>query len=186
MVDLVEKTRAHFLKTLRKTDPRVLLYAYLPNHVAECGRWAKRILKDHPEADHEIVFLSVWLHDIGQAFKPKEEDHALKSERETRRFLAKHGLAQERIEKVAHCVRAHRNKDVIPELLEAKILAAADSTSHMTDFCYIDMVQHGEKENALAKKEEIMPLYKAWKELIRIFPFFDENFLGRKSGERTR
>jgi len=128
--------------------------------------------------------LSVWLHDIGQLFKPKEADHAIKSEKEARRFLSEVGLAPEKIERVAHCVRAHRNKDVSPETLEAKILAAADSASHMTDICYIDMVQSGEKESVLAKldrdyrdvaffpelKKEVTPLYRAWKELLGVFP----------------
>lgn len=180
--ELVEKTKAHFLKTFKnKKDP---LYAYLPKHVAEAEKWADKILQKYPEADEGIIFLSVWLHDIGQATGDGDKDHAVKSETETRRFLSKLGLAPEKIEKVAHCVRAHRCKDVQPETLEARILAAADSASHMTDICYIDMASEKSKEAALEKlerdyrdanlllglREEITPLYKAWKKLLNAFP----------------
>lgn len=182
MNDLVAKAKSHFLKSFSKKKNPV--YAYLPKHVFESEKWAKRILKDHPEADKEVVLLAIWLHDIGQAVDGEGKDHAVESEKETRRFLTKLGLGKERVEKVAHCVRAHRNKDVAPKTLEAKILAAADSVSHMTDICYIDMIHTGLKEEVLPKierdyrdagffpklKKEITPLYLAWKKLIETFP----------------
>jgi len=182
----VNLAKQHFLSTFGKADPNIILYSYLPKHVAECEKWARRVLKNHSEANQEIVLLAAWLHDIGQAFSPKDEDHAVKSEREARRFLSEIKYPSNLLDKVAHCVRSHRNKDVQPETIEAKIMAAADSASHMTDICYIDMAQNAGKDVVLSKierdyrdvgffsdlKEEITPLYHAWKQLINIFPFW--------------
>lgn len=179
---LVAKAKSHFLKSFsKKKNPP---YAYLPGHIEEAEKWAKRILKDHPEADKEVVLVAVWLHDIGQVVDGKNKDHAVESEKETRQFLTKLGLEKEKVEKIAFCVRTHRNKDVAPKTLEAKILAAADSVSHMTDICYIDMIHSDLKGEVLPKierdyrdagffpklKKEITPLYLAWKKLIETFP----------------
>lgn len=183
MTKIIEKAKQHFLKTFaEKENP---IYPYLPRHVVEAEKWAKRLLKNYPEVDKEIVLLSIWLHDIGQAtIENRKDDHAVKSEAEARRFLSEIGLAAEKIEKVVHCIRAHRCRDVQPKTLEAKILAAVDSVSHMTDFCYIDMASEASKEAALAKLErdyrdvglfpelqkEITPLYEAWKRLLSVYP----------------
>ncbi len=180
--EMIEKAKLHFLESFkRKKNP---IYYYLPKHVAEAEKWAKKILQKYPEADKEIVLLSVWLHDIGQATGDNDNDHAVESEIETKRFLAEIGMKPEKVEKVAHCVRAHRCKDVQPETLEAKLLAAIDSVSHMTDFCYIDMTSEKSKELTLEKLErdyrdiglfpelqkQITPLYEAWKKLLSVYP----------------
>ena len=156
---------------------------YLPRHVAEAEKWAKKILQKYPKADKEIILLSVWLHDIGQTIGDNN-DHAVESEIESRRFLVNEGVSSEKIERIAHCVRAHRCRDVQPETLEARLLAAIDSISHMTDFCYIDMASTNTKEVALEKLErdyrdiglfpklqkEIILLYQAWKKLLSVYP----------------
>ncbi len=183
---IIEKTKLHFLESFKKKKNPA--YSYLPKHVAEAEKWAKKILQKYPKADREIVLLSVWLHDIGQNAK-KYDDHAVESEIETKRFLKKMRIPAKKIEKIAHCVRAHRCKDVQPGTLEAKILAAADSVSHMTDFCYIDMAQTMSKEFAIAKLErdyrdagpfpelqkEITPLYGAWKKLLTLYPRLNQS-----------
>ncbi|MDD5145119.1 MAG: hypothetical protein PHW72_03275, partial [Candidatus Pacebacteria bacterium] len=108
----------------------------------------------------------------------------IESEKETRKFLKTLRLDTEKIEKIAHCVRAHRCKDVQPKTIEAKILATADSASHFTDGCYMEMAMGGIKGQALEKidrdyrdvgifpklKKEITPLYNAWKNLLKIYP----------------
>jgi len=179
---IIDKAKSHFLRTFKKD--RSPIYPYLTRHVVEVEKWAKKILRNHQEGDEEVVLLSVWLHDIGMAIGNKNEDHAVKSEIETRRFLSKMELSPEKIEKVAHGVRAHRCKDVQPKSLEAKILAAADSVSHMTEINYIVHLSDGLRDYALAKLErdyrdaglfpelqkEITPLYKAWKKLLSVYP----------------
>ena len=180
--EIVEKAKIHFLETFEKKKSPI--YSYLPRHVAEAEKWAKKILQKYPKADEKVVLLSVWLHDIGQAIGDDNDDHAVNSENEARRFLRVIGMAPEKIEKVAHCVRTHRCKDIQPESLEAKILAAVDSVSHMTDFCYIDMISKYSKDFVLAKlkrdyrdigllpelQKEITSLYEAWKKLLSVYP----------------
>ena len=179
--ETIEKAKTHFLEAVEEGDPD---YPYFPRHVLGVEKWVKKILKDYPKADREIVLLSVWLHDIGRVIGDKNIDHALKSEAEARRFLSKMKVSPERIEKVTHCVRAHRCRDVQPESLEAKILAVADSASHMTEFAYIVMLEFVSKEEVIEKldrdyrdaglfpevQKEITPIYKAWKELLKAYP----------------
>ncbi len=182
--DLINKAKNHFKKSFQQADPDILLYEDLPTHVKECEKWAKRVLELYPEADKEVVLTSVWLHDIGQAFPPKEKDHAIKSETETLKFLKKQNINKDKANKIAHIARSHRNKDVPPQTTEAKILVAADSASHMTDYVYIKIIKSQGKKYALSKlerdfrdvsllpklKEDILPLYTVWKELIEIYP----------------
>ncbi len=180
----VEATRKHFIKKIKEGNP---IHQFFPQHVKEVEKWALQILKFHPEADQEIVLLAVWLHDIGHANRNNLETHEIYSEQEARAYLPTLGLTQEKIDKIAHCVKTHRcKKDVLPETIEAKILAAADSASHMTDIVYINMLNNGNsKESVIDKlerdirdtqslpkplKEKLIPLQNAWRELIGAFP----------------
>lgn len=179
-MDLVDKTKQHFLESVKKAGSE---YNYLSRHLTQVEKWAIKILQRKPEADKELVMLGVWLHDIGQVVGDKQNDHAINSEAEAKRFLGKEEADNELINKVAHCVRAHRCKDIQPETLEAKIVAVADSASHMTDIVYIDMASKGNIEDAKTKLErdfrdeglfpelqrESRPLYEAWKKLLEIF-----------------
>jgi len=85
-----------------------------------------------------------------------------------------------------HCIRAHRCKDIAPETIEAKIIAFADSASHLTQGIYLDIVKE-EKEggtyDAFEKlerdwrdlsffpeiKDEMGELYESWKKLIKAY-----------------
>ncbi len=185
-MDIVEKTKQHFLDKFEagKADA----YPYLPRHVETVEKWANKLRKDYPEADKEVVLVSVWLHDIGQTFGDRNKDHAKKAETEARAFLKDLQYSDIKTDAVAHCVRSHRCRDVQPETIEAKILAAADSASHFTDINYIvhltdDSKEHG-REYATEKverdyrdlgilpglRDELSPLYKAWKQLFNVFP----------------
>lgn len=184
MPQSVSATREHFIKTLAEGNP---IHKLFPYHVEQVEKWALRILEFHPEANKEVVLLSVWLHDIGQADKEHHNTHEIYSEQEAGRFLPTLGLPQEEIDMVAHCVRTHRCKpDALPKTIEAKIVAAADSASHLTDIWYVLMLNQGNsKEDVIQKLErdirdvqllpepllkQLTPLYNAWKEVIRSFP----------------
>src|SRR3989344_1112220 len=152
MKSSVEKLREHLIETISKaeSDPFGIV-----EHVKIVERWAKFILDKHREADKEITLMGVWLHDIGH-YPLDEEDHAIKGERRAIEFLNKIKLDKEKIKKVAHCVRAHRCKDVHPETIEAKILSCADSASHLTDFVYLDMImKNKEKKNKSSAIEKL-------------------------------
>lgn len=180
-LDIVAAAKKHFLSKAHQSQYPI---AYIFPHMIEVEKWTRWILKKYPNADPTIVLLSVWLHDIGQTFGSRKEDHAIKSEQETRRFLKKFSVSSIITERVAHCVRAHRCKDVQPETIEAKIIAAADSASHFTDSVYLDIVVLTSKRAALQKlerdyrdagllpgfKREIDPIYRAWKRLLKVLP----------------
>lgn len=178
---MVKKAKQHFIDTTTKAGPN---YTYLLRHLPQVEKWAEKLLEYKPEANREIALIGVWLHDIGQVVGNKETDHAINSETEAKRFLTEIGAKPDLISQVAHCARAHRCKDVQPKTIEAKILAVADSASHMTDIVYLDMANKGDLEGAKAKlerdyrdislfpeiKEEITALYRAWAKLLRVWP----------------
>jgi HD superfamily phosphodiesterase len=182
---IVKDAKDHFLKIISEGTP---IQPNFPQHVGKVKEWAERILLFCPDADPEILLLAVWLHDIGHADGKYKEDHAVKSEAEAIRFLSEKDYPKERIAQVAHCVRAHRCRDVEPETIEAKILVAADSASHMTDTVYITMLEqkHTTKQDILDKLErdlrdikkyiplefntEIQQYYTCWKDYITNFP----------------
>lgn len=186
--EIALKAKGHLLKleseVASSLKPDSKKWSYLPRHLTQVERWAKRLLQEHPEALGEVVLASVWLHDVGLLTGPDETDHAVNSEIEARRFLTTIGADENFIARVSHCVRAHRCRDVQPETIEAKILAVSDSASHMTDTVYIEMVNRGEREAALAKmerdlrdvslfpelREKMMPLYQGWKNLLTVYP----------------
>jgi hypothetical protein len=180
----VTLTREHFIRTMAEGNP---IHNWFSEHVTQVEKWALRQLEYYPEADKTVVLLGVWLHDIGQSNRANIESHEIYSEIETRRFLGSLGIDKEIIEKVAHCVRTHRcRKDAMPRTLEAKIVAAADSVSHLTDIAYIYMLNNtSSKAGVLAKlerdlrdisfmpeplKEELEPLGDVWRKLITLFP----------------
>ena len=185
---IIKKTKTLFLQMVKDygSDPY-----NLTSHVQEVEKWARFMLKRYPEANEEIVLLAVWLHDTGHFLIPKCDDHAVGSEQAAREFLLKEEYPHEKMKEVLHCVRAHRCSDIMPETLEAKIIAFIDSASHMTDSIYFKMSKD-DKENresfrAYAKMErdlrdlsafpevqkELIGLINAWKKLIQEYEKID-------------
>jgi uncharacterized protein len=82
------------------------------------------------KADLEILALAALLHDIGRGEEDRSNGkicHSEASARAAREILGRHGLDAGRIERVAHCIEAHRfRKNVPPLSLEARILFDAD------------------------------------------------------------
>lgn len=176
----------HFLKTYKKSKVQ---YATFPHHIYIVKKWGEKIAKYYPEADLKVITYGALLHDIGHFIDGPGDDHAKRSEIEAKRILINLGADKELIDKVAHVVRSHRNKDIKPETIEAKIIAAADSASHITAFePYSGIAAQYGKKTALDKlerdwrdisaipklKTELGGLYKAWKVLLDNFP---EDFL---------
>jgi len=172
---VVEVARQYFLNLVehvRKEYPRVGFY---PDHVHEVERWALKILTDHPEADSEVVLLGVWFHDSGNLVGDKNIDHAIRSEEYTRLILSNEKFSTEKL-------------NVAPQTLEARIVAAADSASHMTGDAYVPSsgmkrtitsslgkLDRDYRDIALIPglQEKLTPLYEAWKTLLSLYPKFD-------------
>lgn len=172
------KKRFHKMIDDFGSDPYGLI-----SHLHEMEKWGRFVLKKHPEANEEIVFLAIWLHDVGHYPIPTDIDHAIRGEKIAKEFLESENLEKEKIAKVLHCIRAHRCKDVIPQTIEAKIIACIDSASHMTDHLYISMAKEGKFSDALNKldrdyrdlspfpeiKDKLTNTYNSWKELLKSF-----------------
>lgn len=159
----IENTKKFMRKTISKakSDPFGLI-----RHVEIVERRAKFILKSHPEADEETILLGVWLHDIGH-YPADDEDHAIKGEKKAFEFLKKLKLDKDKINNVAHCVRAHRCRDVLPGSIEAKIIACADSAAHFLDFMYLDIIMS--YKNSIKKYSALDKLERDWRD-VAIFP----------------
>ena len=184
MTLIIEKAKTKFLQMVKDfgSDP----YNLLP-HVPEAEKWAKFLLKKYPQADEEVVLLAVWLHDLGHYPIPTDVDHAIRSEERAIKFFKKEKYSEDKMNKVLHCVRSHRCKDVMPESLEAKIMACVDSASHMTNSMYFDMAKGDKQINhefrVYSKMErdfrdleafpeiqnKLKELYESWKKLIKTY-----------------
>jgi hypothetical protein len=189
MATIIDNTKAKFFQMIDEfgSDPYILRM-----HVPEVERWAKYLLKKFPYADEEAVLLAVWLHDKGHYPISTEIDHAVRGEERAKEFLEKENYFGDR-NNVLHCVRAHRCRDVMPSSIEAKIVACADSASHMTEpTIYFDMARNCKKDNReftdlYAKMDrdyrdvgifpeiqsELKELYENWKRLIRAYEKVD-------------
>ncbi len=184
---IVSKASQKFHKMIEdnKLDP----YS-LAGHIEELQKWGQFALKHHPDMDPFVLFLAIFLHDAGH-YPIIQQDHAITWEIIARQFLEQEGVAQELIDKVAHCVRSHRCRDVLPQTEEAKMMTTIDSATHFTDpLFYLNVLVHPAfpKSNILelydhleAKmdrdyrdvqlypeiQQKIEPLYTAWKELLK-------------------
>lgn len=99
------------------------------DHVLRVLRLVERI---GPElgADAEILQAAALLHDAADA-APVEgggrASHEITSAKFAREVLQEEGWAEERIQAVQHCIRAHRFRNSeLPQTLEAKVLFDAD------------------------------------------------------------
>ncbi|HWQ60343.1 MAG TPA: HD domain-containing protein [Candidatus Fimivivens sp.] len=188
MENIIQKARDEFEKMIDDfgSDPY-----HLTPHVPEVERWARHMLEKHPGADTEVVLLSAWLHDLGHYPIPTDVDHAIRGEQRARDFLEREKYPEDKLDKVLHCVRSHRCKDVMPESMEAKIIAFSDSASHMTDSIYFDMAKDDKEKGTKLRvyekmerdlrdlsafpeeKNKLIDLYEAWKTLLETYERLD-------------
>lgn len=131
------------------------LLEHVPVVVELCSTLADEYIALGWDVDPEVLATSAWLHDVGRLVDSPEDDHAVASEIEVRSFLQDELYPHDVIDAVAHCVRAHRNRDVAPQTIEAQLLAIADAVSHLNFATapYIYEYRYNGKEAALAKVE---------------------------------
>ena len=184
MNNIIEKAKENFFQIIDDfgSDP-----LNLQLHVLEVEKWAKYMIKKYPKIDEEILLLSVWLHDIGHYPISTKIDHSIRSEERAKKFLKKLNYPKDKMEKVLHCVRAHRCCDVIPNSIEAKVIAFIDSASHLTDAVYFRMAKDNKEKKGkfdITKKmqndfrelklfpeiqKELKELFDAWKKLLKAY-----------------
>lgn len=99
------------------------------SHIERVHDLCMKIARD-TAADREILKLSAYLHDVARNKQDKTNgkiDHAIKGSKIARSILKRHNYPKEKIEKICHCIEAHRfRNDKTPKSLEAKILFDAD------------------------------------------------------------
>jgi len=182
---IAEKAKEFFNKEIDKSR----FADHFKDHIRELEKWEMIMEKKYPEADKEIVLLGIYLHDIGFSIG-EDDDHAVTGEIIAKEWLEKEKYDTNKTKEVLHCIRAHRCKDVMPEILEAKIIAFIDSASHLTQGIYFGIARkekEGAKYEALPKlerdyrdlslfpemKEDMRELYDAWKKLIEVYQKMD-------------
>ena len=138
MSEICEKAYEELKKAVAKNNSGKI---EIENHINEMLKWVDFLLEEYPNIDCEVVKIAVYLHDIGH-FLPGEEDHAVLSENFAAGFLEKNNYPKTK--EALHCVRAHRNRDVIPKTLEAKAVTVADSLSHISNGVYWVMIKEGQ------------------------------------------
>ena len=179
---MFQKYKNHFIKIYKKSKVR---YRTFPQHVDIVVKWTEKLCKLNPGVDKEVAIIGAWFHDLGH-FIGKEKDHAVSSEKEALKFLRREKFNEEKIKRILHVVRSHRNRDVKPKTIEAKIVCCADSASHFTSDAYLIILLDNidSRDYILGKidrdyrdisvfpkiKKELTPLYKSWKKLIESFP----------------
>jgi len=95
-----------------------------------------QILAKKMGADLEIVTLAAWLHDYASVYDAKlMPEHQLHGPKFAQEILAKLNYPQDKIDRVKHCIEAHRgSKGIKRETLEAECVASADAMAHITSF----------------------------------------------------
>ena len=186
MSSIISDSKNAAFKIVNNTDKDFGFFDFA-NHIKQVEQWSKWMLEKYPQADEEVLLISVYWHDVGQ-FAGTEEDHAVNSTEAIKIYLKDKDLPKDKKTAITHCVRAHRCKDVQPESLEAKLLAWSDSASHFTSDVYLLMMNDDLKNDtakddfrALGKidrdwrdldlfpeeKEVLADLYQSWHQLIK-------------------
>ncbi|MEY7849335.1 HD domain-containing protein [Natrarchaeobius sp. A-rgal3] len=117
------------------------------HHVERVEALAETLLERHPEpVDERVLTLAVLLHDIGREREDRGEidDHATWGAREAGVILEAADASTETIERVTHCIRAHRYSNAIePETPEAKVLSDADNLDALGAVGLARLFAHG-------------------------------------------
>lgn len=102
------------------------------NHVMRVYHWALKLIKSENNIDLDVLIVAVLLHDIAHVKEKKDRlgkiCHARVSAKMAQKILKKFEYPQNKIDKIVHCILAHRYRTtgVEPKTKEAKILFDAD------------------------------------------------------------
>lgn len=150
-----------------KKPANIFGYGFFVYHIMSVVKYAK-LLSKRLGADKEIVELAALLHDIG-VVRGDKPNHHISGAREAERILKKFNYPQEKIEKIKHCIFAHRaSKSIKRKTIEAECIASADAMAHFDEipqlfesaFVRFKMNPEEGREWLLAKLE------RDWKKLI--------------------
>lgn len=163
---------------------------FYKEHVLVVEKLALDLCDLYPNANRDVVTISVWFHDIGRAHG-KNKDHDLYGADYARKILSKNGFDQNLIDLVSESCRTHScSENGKPKSLEGRILATADGLSHYHNGFYLRILYSWSNGNTgdycdLKKKlfkkmkrdldekiffdevrEKVLPMYEAWKKVV--------------------
>lgn len=154
-MNIVEEVRKHVYEKYHddKRDDGINMYDTHVQYVVEyANQLAKKI-----DADLEIVEVSALLHDIGRLNGVEENHHIIGAEY-AQEYLSTLDYPQAEIDRVKHCILAHRGSLSIPrETREAECVASADAMAHFRNvsdmfyFVYHDLKESPEKGKEMIK-----------------------------------
>jgi uncharacterized protein len=127
---LVEERVRRLVETERQSD------AHRMDHFNRVARNARSILSSYPEADAEILYLGVLLHDVDQPFNDKE-NHVTRSAAAAERILNEIKYPPARVTRVIELIREHSTEhinSIRPSSIEARILFDADKLDGLGPF----------------------------------------------------
>lgn len=136
-------------------------------HIQIVVKYAK-IMAKRMNADEEVVEIAAWLHDLTR-LNGGDETHHLTGPVEAEKILKGFGYPQDKIDKVKHCIHAHRGSQSIKrETIEAECVASADAMCHfdtIVPLMYLNMVKlkRDIEETRTWMKAKIE---RSWKKLI--------------------
>lgn len=136
-------------------------------HMIPAVKYAKLLAKKLG-ADEEIVEISAWLHDITR-LKGDPENHHISGPIEAEKILKGMDYPQERIDRVKHCIHAHRGSQSIKrETLEAECVASADAMAHFDNVPALLYVAFTKKQMNIeeGRKWARNKLERSWNKLI--------------------
>ncbi len=120
-------------------------------------------------ADKEALFLSAWLHDVGNIFYHRKEDHHITGAKIAEKKLRELGYPEEKVQEVKHCIYSHRaSKKILRESKEAQILADADSLAHFVEYEMLVKAEHvlgHERDEEKARKNVEAKMVRSWNRL---------------------
>ena len=113
-------------------------------HLEAVEQWAEWLLERVPEADKEIVRLSVWLHDT-QHYRGVKGDHEQIGAQEAEKILREFKYDEVTIKKVREIILTHSCEERMPTSIEGRVLAAADGMAHYTNNFYLYIACTGQR-----------------------------------------
>ncbi|MBW2997143.1 HD domain-containing protein [Candidatus Woesearchaeota archaeon] len=162
---MIDEIRKHVKEQCMKETNFFGMNAY-SYHFRTTVKYAK-LLADKLGADKEIVEIAAWLHDIG-SITGNYDDHHIAGAEYAEELLKGYDYPQEKIEKVKHCIIAHRGSKSIPrETIEAECIASADAMSHFDNVPGLFHLAYSiRKKNVEEAKEFVIgKLQRSWNKL---------------------
>ncbi|MEK6928002.1 MAG: HD domain-containing protein [Nanoarchaeota archaeon] len=163
--ELIESIR-QFVENECKKETNIFGMSAYNYHFVSVVKYAKQLANERG-ADIEIVALAGWLHDIGSILGDYENHHIFGA-KFAEELLLKYCYPIEKIEKVKHCIIAHRgSKDIPRETVEAECICDADAMSHFDNIVALFSLALVTRKLEVNKAKEFVreKLKRSWKKL---------------------